>query len=102
MLWCLDLDDFRGTECGQGKYPLMNAVKNALGGYTPPNPETPGPIPVTTAAPATNKPNTNNPTTNAPSGECQAIGVWKGNANMDSWCVSNCRSGYCPTEICRC
>ncbi|XP_053446537.1 acidic mammalian chitinase-like [Nycticebus coucang] len=35
MVWAIDLDDFTGTFCGQGKYPLMNALKSALGVSTP-------------------------------------------------------------------
>ncbi|XP_037664303.1 acidic mammalian chitinase-like [Choloepus didactylus] len=31
MLWAIDMDDFTGLFCGQGKYPLMNALKYALG-----------------------------------------------------------------------
>ncbi len=27
MFWTLDLDDFNGQFCGQGKYPLINSVK---------------------------------------------------------------------------
>ena len=32
MVWSLDLDDFSGKFCGQGKYPLINTIKNALNG----------------------------------------------------------------------
>uniref|UniRef100_A0A671EXT9 chitinase n=1 Tax=Rhinolophus ferrumequinum TaxID=59479 RepID=A0A671EXT9_RHIFE len=35
MVWAIDLDDFSGTFCGEGKYPLMNALKSALGVSTP-------------------------------------------------------------------
>uniref|UniRef100_A0A8D2Q239 GH18 domain-containing protein n=1 Tax=Varanus komodoensis TaxID=61221 RepID=A0A8D2Q239_VARKO len=35
MVWAIDLDDFTGTFCGEGKYPLMNALKSALGVTTP-------------------------------------------------------------------
>ncbi|XP_044307249.1 acidic mammalian chitinase-like [Varanus komodoensis] len=31
MVWAIDLDDFTGTFCNQGKYPLINSLKNALG-----------------------------------------------------------------------
>uniref|UniRef100_A0A8C2XKF1 chitinase n=1 Tax=Cyclopterus lumpus TaxID=8103 RepID=A0A8C2XKF1_CYCLU len=31
MVWSLDLDDFSGTFCGQGKYPLINTIKAGLG-----------------------------------------------------------------------
>ncbi|XP_078500822.1 chitotriosidase-1-like [Lissotriton helveticus] len=30
MVWALDLDDFTGTICGQGKYPLLQALKTEL------------------------------------------------------------------------
>ncbi|KAL8559486.1 hypothetical protein ACOMHN_037150 [Nucella lapillus] len=30
MTWCLDLDDFSGTLCGEGKYPLWSAVTAEL------------------------------------------------------------------------
>ena len=42
MVWALDLDDFSGM-CGQGKYPLLNAIVNELSAST-------GPV---TSAPAT-------------------------------------------------
>ncbi|XP_066479488.1 acidic mammalian chitinase-like [Tiliqua scincoides] len=35
MVWTIDMDDFTGTFCGEGKYPLMNALKSALGVTTP-------------------------------------------------------------------
>nr|XP_012607127.1 acidic mammalian chitinase [Microcebus murinus]XP_020139371.1 acidic mammalian chitinase [Microcebus murinus] len=31
MVWALDLDDFTGTFCNQGKFPLISALRNALG-----------------------------------------------------------------------
>ncbi|XP_035417312.2 acidic mammalian chitinase-like isoform X1 [Cygnus atratus] len=31
MVWTIDLDDFTGSFCKQGKYPLINTLKNALG-----------------------------------------------------------------------
>ncbi|XP_045079217.1 acidic mammalian chitinase-like [Coregonus clupeaformis] len=31
MVWSLDLDDFSGTFCGQGRYPLINTIKSGLG-----------------------------------------------------------------------
>ena len=30
MFWSLDFDDFDGKFCGQGKYPLISAVKSYL------------------------------------------------------------------------
>jgi len=35
MFWALDLDDFKGQYCGQGKYPLINFVKKSLAGQSP-------------------------------------------------------------------
>ncbi|XP_028853732.1 acidic mammalian chitinase-like [Denticeps clupeoides] len=31
MVWSLDLDDFSGNFCGQGRYPLINTIKSSLG-----------------------------------------------------------------------
>ncbi|XP_074019629.1 acidic mammalian chitinase-like [Numenius arquata] len=31
MVWTIDLDDFTGTFCKQGKYPLISTLKNGLG-----------------------------------------------------------------------
>lgn len=33
MIWSVDMDDYRGV-CGTGKYPLINAMKQELSGYT--------------------------------------------------------------------
>ena len=33
MIWSVDMDDFRGI-CGNGKFPLVNAMKQDLEGYT--------------------------------------------------------------------
>ncbi|XP_068822222.1 acidic mammalian chitinase isoform X1 [Capricornis sumatraensis] len=30
MVWAIDLDDFTGTFCNQGKFPLINTLKDAL------------------------------------------------------------------------
>lgn len=94
MFWALDLDDFNGTVCGQGRYPLINAVKNALGG---------GPEPgITTQAPPFTPSVPHPVTTPSTSGGCQAIGSWHGNAAVDQWCVNNCKLGYCPADRCKC
>nr|XP_015860466.2 chitinase-like protein 3 [Peromyscus maniculatus bairdii] len=34
MLWTLDMDDFTGTFCNQGQFPLTSALKNALRVYS--------------------------------------------------------------------
>lgn len=33
MVWAVDMDDFTGL-CGNGKYPLINTIKQELSGYT--------------------------------------------------------------------
>ncbi|CAG2061378.1 unnamed protein product [Timema podura] len=33
MIWSVDMDDFRG-HCGTGKYPLINAMRQELDGYS--------------------------------------------------------------------
>lgn len=32
MIWSVDMDDFKG-QCGSGKYPLINAMRQELDGY---------------------------------------------------------------------
>ncbi|XP_040278137.1 acidic mammalian chitinase-like [Bufo bufo] len=53
MVWAIDLDDFTGTFCNEGKYPLISTLKNTLGiqasGCTPPA----VPVAPITAAPQT-------------------------------------------------
>ena len=76
------------------RYPLINAVKNDLGG---------GPEPgITTQAPPFTPSALHPVTTPSTSGGCQAIGSWHGNAAMDQWCVNNCKLGYCPADRCKC
>lgn len=31
FIWTLDFDDFKGTSCGKGPYPLLNAINDELG-----------------------------------------------------------------------
>jgi len=41
MFWSLDMDDFNGKFCGEGKFPLVKAVNRALGGMLATLPPTP-------------------------------------------------------------
>ena len=79
------------------RYPLINAVKQALGGGTGPNPTV---VPTESTPPPT--PNTQPPTNVPPTGSCKATGAWEGNAGMDQWCMSNCAVGNCPPNMCLC
>ncbi|XP_074537329.1 acidic mammalian chitinase-like [Halichoeres trimaculatus] len=45
FVWALDLDDFAGAFCGQGKYPLINHLRHLLNSDLPP------PLPETTHSP---------------------------------------------------
>ena len=81
------------------RYPLMKAVKQALGGGTGPNPTA---VPTEGTPPPPPPPNTQPPATAPPSGSCKAIGDWEGNSDMDEWCNDNCSVGYCPADWCKC
>ena len=104
MFWALDLDDFSGNQCGQGQYPLINAVKKYLGGYTPPTRppvQTPSPGGTTTEpSPVTTLPP--EPPTNKPTGPCSAIPPYDQQPGMKEWCISNCPIGNCPPTHCKC
>ena len=112
MFWALDLDDFSGSQCGQGRYPLMNYVNKSLGGYVPPPtttaPPSPSPSPsphVTTTdpGPVTTLPPvspTEPPVTPGPGG-CVSVPPYK-SAGMDAWCAANCAAGNCPASHCKC
>jgi hypothetical protein len=35
MFWSMDLDDFHGDKCDEGKFPLINTAKDIVGGKEP-------------------------------------------------------------------
>lgn len=90
MYWALDLDDFTGNGCGEGKYPLIKAVNTELeSGTTTPTeaPTTTTPVTITQASTTTNPaPETTTPapvtTTPAPEtttqGPTQTTGITTG------------------------
>ena len=41
MVWALDLDDFTGTGCGLGQYPLLTAINEELGSIAAQPPASP-------------------------------------------------------------
>ncbi|XP_035168891.1 acidic mammalian chitinase-like [Oxyura jamaicensis] len=53
MVWAIDMDDFTGTFCKQGKYPLINTLKNGLGQQSSTCVPPAQPNPPVTAAPST-------------------------------------------------
>jgi len=53
MFWAMDLDDFRGDKCNEGKFPLINTAKDIVNGKQPSTrPTTTRTTPTTTAIPA--------------------------------------------------
>ncbi|XP_014681961.1 PREDICTED: chitotriosidase-1-like [Priapulus caudatus] len=67
MIWALDFDDFTGTQCGQGKYPLLTTINNVLETSTSVVPTTrPTRRPTTTRQPRTRRPRTRRTTTPRP------------------------------------
>uniref|UniRef100_A0A7M5XHV2 chitinase n=2 Tax=Clytia hemisphaerica TaxID=252671 RepID=A0A7M5XHV2_9CNID len=126
MFWAIDLDDFTGSFCNNGKYPLMNAVKNELASgqpFTtqPPSETTVKPSPTetpitseeaTTEAPVTAPPittlvpqTTEQETTETPSGKCYPTPNYASQPGMKQWCTTNCKPGefsYCPASHCIC
>lgn len=65
FVWALDLDDFKGEFCGQGKYPLISYLRSLLNSDLPPPPETTHSPVVTTTHPSHGS--TTPPSTAAPS-----------------------------------
>ncbi|XP_069488690.1 acidic mammalian chitinase-like [Ambystoma mexicanum] len=61
MIWAIDLDDFAGTFCNEGKYPLINKVKELLEA-----PDIPKPTPEVTTTPAGGTPTPTPPTDDPP------------------------------------
>lgn len=120
MFWALDLDDFTGDHCGQGKYPLIKAAKTALSVSTsatnppypndftnPPNPivyTNPPTVPVYTNPPVPTNPSV--PATNAPSvgiDVCHGLSIYP---DEDTGCTHffQCSNGQtwrmpCPTGL---
>ncbi|XP_045429854.1 chitotriosidase-1 isoform X2 [Pipistrellus kuhlii] len=49
MVWALDMDDFSGSSCGRGRFPLIRTLRSELGLPAPPSqrpqPEAPAPAP---------------------------------------------------------
>lgn len=108
------------TGCGLGhgaQEHFVNCADISIGNGAPPNPQTSRPTqrpqpptrrpqpptqgPTEKPAPPTRGP-TKRPHPTGGSGICRATGSWKGDSNIDAWCVSNCKNGYCPAHMCTC
>ena len=90
MFWALDLDDFSGKACNQGRYPLMNAAKKASMGQAL-NIQSCRDFDVCKTSPSTFTTTTKSP--RVVNGQCKAAGPWEGNNGMNQWCnlKQNCR-----------
>ncbi|KAF4093679.1 hypothetical protein AMELA_G00004690 [Ameiurus melas] len=109
MVWSLDLDDFSGTFCNQGKYPLINTIKSGLGtGQSCSAPAQP--LPPVTPAPATAAPappsGGGSSSGGSSSGSSSGSGFCAGKANglypdpSNSNQFYNCDSGKAYLEHC--
>ena len=94
MFWSLDFDDFNGSECGEGKYPLIKAVKRALEG------ELPSEIPIKIPSASTTS-STSTSMSTGPSRSCYSIPPYE-SPDMDEWCQMICVLGFCPETYCVC
>jgi len=88
MVWASDDDDFQG-DCGQGNYPLMNAIKKTLAG---------------SSSPSTQQPSSSSsaPTTQAPSsGICSGgEAIVADPSSEDCSCFYTCSNGNAVSECC--
>ncbi|XP_057310495.1 uncharacterized protein LOC130648459 [Hydractinia symbiolongicarpus] len=102
MFWSLDTDDFNGI-CSMGRYPLLTAVKTALGEYIPPPEPTFGPMPSSTTTTSTSNPmssSTSSTTSTTGGSTCRGVGLYASNQRMVEWCNNNCALGHCPATHC--
>ncbi|XP_075766180.1 acidic mammalian chitinase-like [Pelodiscus sinensis] len=123
MVWSLDLDDFTGTFCNQGKFPLINTLKNALGLQSTSCTAPAQPISPITEAPSSgsgsgssgSNPSSgsgSNPSSSGGSGFCasKASGLYPDPSNKNYFyhCVNgktylqNCQAGLVFDSSCSC
>uniref|UniRef100_UPI0037E712F0 acidic mammalian chitinase-like n=1 Tax=Semicossyphus pulcher TaxID=241346 RepID=UPI0037E712F0 len=118
FVWSLDLDDFAGTFCGQGKYPLISYLRSLLDSDLPPPPPpvTTQPPVVTTSRPGSSTTTTTTAATTARPGTTTTAGVAPGEGfcsgktdglymnNKDSSSFYQCVYGHtylqrCPVSL---
>ncbi|KAK7880268.1 hypothetical protein WMY93_030635 [Mugilogobius chulae] len=84
-VWSMDLDDFAGQFCGQGKYPLISHLKSELSKELNYTTITESPTPETTET----QQSTNSPATNA-----------SNSGKADSSCINNITVVYPDPSLC--
>ncbi|KAM8976577.1 LOW QUALITY PROTEIN: acidic mammalian chitinase-like [Pelodytes ibericus] len=111
MVWAIDMDDFTGTFCNQGKFPLISTLKRTLGIQTSGCLSHSSSITKTTAAPATMAASSNTGNSpkssdsgNTPKGFCvgKASGLYPVKDNKNAFW--HCADGVayqqnCPTGL---
>ena len=88
MWWAVDIDDFDGSFCNQGKYPLMTYAKNVLLSDDP-VPTNPGTTPGSTQSTQSTRPNSTTQTTTQSSssnGTCDGTGYAPHPSDKGSLC----------------
>ncbi|XP_041656287.1 acidic mammalian chitinase-like [Cheilinus undulatus] len=116
FIWALDLDDFAGSFCGQGPYPLISHLRSLLNSdiVPPPPPVSTHPPEVTTSRPTTTTTTTTSTTSTAApgSGFCggKADGLYTNDSDRNSFYQCSGGSTFvltCPgnlvfRETCKC
>ena len=131
MFWTLNMDDYDGTHCGDGRYPLINAVKKELGitsGGAPTDDKTPekeqgkspekeqekspekeqekSPEKEKGKSPESNPSPSKGSKDGGPSDDpyqsCHGVAPYDENPGIDKWCATNCAAGNCPASHCLC
>ncbi|XP_019369834.1 PREDICTED: acidic mammalian chitinase-like [Gavialis gangeticus] len=101
MVWTLDLDDFTGSFCGQGRYPLITTLKNGLGlqssGCTAPA----QPLPPVTQAPSSSSRSGSGSGSSGGSGFCagRANGLYPDPSDQNSF--YQCLNGQTYFQHCQ-
>ncbi|XP_033008598.1 acidic mammalian chitinase-like [Lacerta agilis] len=116
MVWAIDLDDFSGSFCGEGPYPLINELKNLLAGKVCGDPGSTiipptTPEPITTPGPTTT-PDPDAPTTPPGTEFCanKADGIYANPADPNKFYICSgaatfpmsCAAGLVFDESCKC
>ncbi|ESP03805.1 hypothetical protein LOTGIDRAFT_230122 [Lottia gigantea] len=97
FVWSLDMDDFTGTACGLGQYPLLNTIIDGFRGSTPPTkPPTSGDIFQEVTTQSVKKSTPGDPSSFVPS--CDASGF--GPNPFDCTKFYQCNNGQAYSQLC--